>query len=286
MRTLIFLLVLTVFSANAQDLPVKWEELVASDWNEALEKSGYTCILPVGVLEKHGPHAPMGSDIIRAREWAARAAEIEYAVVFPEFIYGQIYIAQHQPGTFTIPSDLLWALLQATVDEIARNGFKRILIVNGHGGNNDFLRYFIRVQVEKERDYAVYLHNPRSDPEYNDKVNRLRKSAYDGHAGERETSELLYLRPDLLKMDRSGDESGIDQRRLDLPDLYTSITWYSRYPNHYAGDGTVASAELGELITNNHIETIVKNLKVIKNDEKTLELQNEFFNRVRKLPGN
>ncbi len=98
--------------------------------------------------------------------------------------------------------------------------------------------------------------------------------------------DLPVIWEELIASDWAGDESGIDQRRLELPDLYTSITWYSRYPNHYAGDGTVASAELGELITNNHIETIVNNLKVIKNDEKTLELQNEFFDRVREVPGN
>jgi creatinine amidohydrolase len=275
---------MAVFTSTARDLPVKWEELLASDWDEALEKSGYTCILPMGVLEKHGPHAPLGSDIIHAREWALRAANMEYAVVFPEFIYGQVYEAMHQPGTFTIPSDLMWSLLQATVDEIARNGFKRILILNGHGGNNNFIRYFLQAQLEKQRDFAVYLHTPATDPELNRKVMELRKSdpSYDGHAGERETSTLLYLRPDLVVIERADDESGKNQTRLELDNLYTGIWWYASYPNHYAGEGSVGSRELGKLITDHYVESIARNLKVIKNDEQTLRLQDEFYERIGK----
>lgn len=282
MRLTALILFVTVFSAGAQNLPVKWEELVASDWEKALEESAYTCILPMGVLEKHGPQAPLGSDIIHAREWASRAAGIEYAVVFPEFIYGQVYEAMHQPGTFTIPSGLMWELLQATVDEIARNGFKRILILNGHGGNNNFIRYFIQAQMEKRRDFAVFLHTPSTDRDLSEKIVQLRKSdpAYDSHAGERETSTLLYLRPDLVLQERSDDESGKNQERLDLPDLYTGIWWYASYPNHYAGEGSAGSRELGKLITDHYVESVVKNLRVIKNDEKTLQLQDEFYDRV------
>ena len=64
MRLLIVFLMLSG-SALAQDFPARWDELTASDWPKALEKSGYTCILPIGILEKHGPHAPIGSDLIQ-----------------------------------------------------------------------------------------------------------------------------------------------------------------------------------------------------------------------------
>jgi creatinine amidohydrolase len=95
MQLLIASLLFTGFAA-AQDLPARWDELTASDWQKALEKSDYTCILPIGVLEKHGPHAPMGSDLIHVREWAARVTKKVYAVVFPDYFYGQIYEAKHQ----------------------------------------------------------------------------------------------------------------------------------------------------------------------------------------------
>lgn len=90
-----------------------------------------TCILPIGILEKHGPHMPMGSDLIAMRELAARATKKEYAVVFPDYFYGQINEAKHQPGAFALPERVVWDLLEATCDEIARNGFDKIVIING-----------------------------------------------------------------------------------------------------------------------------------------------------------
>jgi len=67
------------------------DELTASEWPAALKKSSETCILPIGILEKHGPHVPIGSDLNpKVREWAARATKKEYAVVFPDYFYGQM----------------------------------------------------------------------------------------------------------------------------------------------------------------------------------------------------
>jgi creatinine amidohydrolase len=269
---------------QTQDIPTRWDELTASDWDAALQKSAGVAILPIGILEKHGPQGPIGSDLIRAREWAARVVKQEYAVVFPDYFYGQIYEARHQPGTFALPSRLVWELLDATCAEIARNGFKKIMIVNTHGGNPNMLRFFVQSQLEKQRDYVVYLYDPAPDAALTEKLNKARKSdpATDQHGGERETSELLYLRPELVKQDRSNSESGENQKRLSLPDIYTGIWWYASYPNHYAGDGSVATKEFGQLITDTRVESIVKALKTIKADTKTPALQKEFFDRVRK----
>ena len=272
----------------AQDIPSRWDELTASDWPKAMEKSSRTCILPIGILEKHGMHAPLGSDLIHVREWTARATKKEYAVVFPDYFYGQVYEAQQQPGTFALPSRVVWDLLEATCDEIARNGFDKIVIVNGHGGNPQLLRYFVQSQLEKRRNYAVYFFEPGADPAFTEKANKLRKTdpAGDMHGGENETSTLLYLRPDLVKQERAVQESGKDQKRMaDLPNLYTAIWWYASFPNHYAGEAEKASRELGELITENRIEQLVKALKAVKADKKTLELQKEYFDRVERVGG-
>jgi creatinine amidohydrolase len=274
----------TTLFVRAQEIPARWDELTATDWATALEKSARTAVLPIGILEKHGPHGPIGSDLIQVREVAARATKSEYAVVFPDYFYGQIYEARHQPGTFALPSRLIWELLDATCEEIARNGFEKIVIVNGHGGNPNFLRFFVQSQLERRRNYAVYLHDPTPDPAFTDTVNRMRKSdpLGDQHAGERETATLLYLRPDLVKMDRAAAESGANQQRLSAPDLYTAIWWYARYPNHYAGDGAVATRELGQLLTEDRVQALIRSLRTVKADTTTLELQKEFFDRVAK----
>ncbi len=288
MRNIKILLLLTLFgnTVAAQNLPARWDELTEGDWQRALDRSSQTCILPIGILEKHGPHAPIGSDLIHVREWAARATKKEYAVVFPDYFYGQIYEARHQPGTFALPSKLVLELLDETCAEIARNGFKKIVIINGHGGNPNLINFFIQTQLEKRRDYAVYFFQPGSDSAFQRKVNQLHKSnpATDQHAGERETSTLLYLRPDLVKMDSAKNQSGENQKKLPLPStLYTAIWWYANYPNHYAGEGAKATRELGELITEHTIESLVSALKTVKADTKTLQLQNEFYDRVDKL---
>ena len=286
MKSLTKLLVLFALlngCAMAQDLPSRWDELTASDWPKALEKSAYTCILPIGILEKHGPHAPMGSDLIQVREYAARVTKTEYAVVFPDYFYGQIYEARHQPGTFALPSHLVWEMLDATCEEIARNGFKKILIVNGHGGNPQLLRFFVQSQLERRRNYVVYFYDPGPEPDLAQEVSKLRKSdpATDMHAGERETSTLLYLRPDLVKMDHATDESGENRKRQALTDLYTAIWWYAAFPNHYAGEGAKASRELGQTLVEYRLAALARALRTVKADTKTLELQNEFFDRVK-----
>lgn len=277
-------LVFCVQALQAQRLPARWDELTASDWQKALDSSSRTCILPIGILEKHGPHAPIGSDLIHVREWAARATKKEYAVVFPDYFYGQIYEAKHQPGTFALPSTMVLELLQATCDEIGRNGFNKIVIINGHGGNPNLLRFFVQSQLEKKHDYAVYFFEPSFDSTINAQVKNLRKSdpAMDQHAGERETSTLLYLRPELVKMDSAKIESGNNLKRLSIPDVYTGIWWYASYPNHYAGEGAKATKELGKVITEYTVESLVRALKAVKSDSKTLQLQKEFYDRVKK----
>ena len=278
-----FLLSLSCYVVYSQELHSRWDELTASEWSKALRRSDSTCILPIGILEKHGPHVPIGSDLIQVREWAARATRQEYAVVFPDFFYGQINEARHQFGTFSLPERVVWDLLEATCDEMGRNGFKKIVIINGHGGNPQLIRYFIQTRLEKQRNYAVYFFEPSSDSSYKKQMDALHKSdaANDQHAGERETSSLLYLRPDLVKMDSASNESGANQNRLAIPNIYTAIWWYADYPNHYAGDGSKATVALGKLVTEHTISQLVAALKAVKADVKTLSLQKEFFDRVK-----
>src|SRR6202012_2133572 len=270
----------------AQDMPARWDELTASDFPAALEKSSQTCILPFGILEKHGPHSPIGTDLIHVREWAARATKQEYAVVFPDYFYGQMNEAKQQFGTFALPSHVIYELLEATCDEIARNGFKKIVILNGHGGNPEFIRFFMQSFLNKRHNYAIYFYTgERNDEDYAKEYQKMHKSEIRGdqHAGESETSTLLYYRPDLMRMARATQQSGADQKRLNIPGLYTPIWWYASFPNHYAGEGGKATTEFGKFITDHEIASFIKALKEVKADTETIKLQNEFYDRVDNL---
>jgi creatinine amidohydrolase len=257
-------------------LSVHWEELTGPDFLEAIKRAQGTCLLPFGILEKHGPHMPIGSDLINARYAALHAAEQQYAVVFPEYYFGQISEARHEPGTIAYSRDLQLALLQATTDEMARNGCKKILIVNGHGGNSSFLPYFAQSQLDKPHDYVVYLFDQRTPATGGPK----RKTSIDAHAGESETSKMMIVRPDLLHQDKATSESGADQHRLNLPEgVYTGIWWYARFPDHYAGEGSAATHELGEYQMKWWVDSVSKVIVAIKADDVSLKLQNEFYEK-------
>src|SRR6266568_1158087 len=111
--------------ATQSKLSVHWEELTAADFRDAITRAQGTCLLPFGIMEKHGPHLPLGNDLLNVRYVALNAAQQE--------------------------------LLQETTDEMARNGCKKIIIVNGHGGNNSLLPYFSQSQLDTPHDYVVYV---------------------------------------------------------------------------------------------------------------------------------
>jgi creatinine amidohydrolase len=135
----------------------KWEELTSADFRSAIQQSRGTCLLPFGILEKHGPHLPLGTDLLNVRYASLQAVAQEYAVVFPEYYFGQIFEAKHQPGTIAYSLGLQLQLLQETTDEMGRNGCKKILIVNGHGGNEHLLPLFAQSQMDSPHDYVVYI---------------------------------------------------------------------------------------------------------------------------------
>jgi creatinine amidohydrolase len=275
-------LILTTFALATPHTPAqtklstKWEELTAGDFKEAVAKSQATCLLPFGILEKYGPHLPIGTDLLNVCYIAQHAAEQEYAVIFPEYFAGQIFEAKQQPGTIAYSAELQLHLLQETTDEMARNGCKKILIVNGHGGNESLLPYFAQTQLYKPHDYVVYVQWGHESP----KKAEAEKKGPDWHAGESETSNVLVTHPDLVHMDRAGSESGADQKRLKLPEnVYTGIWWYARFPNHYSGDSTTATKEEGEADVKSWINAVVTAIKAVKADDESLKLQNEFYEK-------
>jgi len=264
--------------ASESRLPVCYDELTAPDFTKAAVLSSGVCLLPMGILEKHGPHLPLGTDIFECRKVALTAAEREYCVVFPTYFAGQINEARHQPGTIAYSPDLIWKMLQETCEELARNGMKKIIIVNGHGGNNDFLRYFCMSQLHSPKDYILVFFQPNNPEEVSKKIESLRQTTTGGHADEMETSMMRFIRPDLVKTERAGTQSGKDQERLkEIPFQYTGIWWYAQYPNHYAGDATKSSIELGKLIVESESDQLVQLIKTLKSSNKIEELQNQFY---------
>jgi hypothetical protein len=119
-KSLLMFLFLTTTCA-AQALPAKWEELTAPDFVKALEQAKGTCIIPFGILEKHGPAGSLGTDLINVRHGTLMAVKEEYAIVFPEYYFGRIFRAAAWHNSLQFPH----AARAAHRDDV-RNGSQRL----------------------------------------------------------------------------------------------------------------------------------------------------------------
>jgi creatinine amidohydrolase len=262
------------------DIPSKMEEITSPQFIGAVEKAGGVCVIPLGIIEKHGPHLPLGTDLFEAREIAVSAAKKEYTIIFPPYFTGQIFEAKHQPGAIAYSKDLMWKMLEETCAELSRNGLKKIILLNGHGGNNNFLQYFCQAQLAEQNNYVVVFFRPGEDPDLDKEIASLEKAKLDGHAGEEETSMMYVIRPDLVDLGAIKNESGLDQDRLKgLPFGYTGIWWYAKYPNHFASDVAQPNEKLGKLLIEKDAKQLAVLIKFMKSDNSIEKLQDEFFRR-------
>jgi len=259
-----------------------WMELTSERFPEAVRQSGGLCLLPFGVIERHGPHLPLGTDQIDADAVAKAAAEQEPAVVFPSYYFGKIFTARHYAGTIALTRKLLMPLLEATCEEIARNGFRKILIVNGHGGNRDPLSFFLRTLLDEPRDYVVYgTEYYELDGEAAEQWKEMRESDFGGHADEMETSLMLHVRPDLIHMEDLGDpQDGVATGRTKhLAGLRHPLSWYAEHPTHYAGDARTASAEKGKFLFDAMVAKLARQMRAIKADDVVPGLLRGFYEK-------
>ena len=262
---------------------MRWEELTGDLFPQAVKQADGVCLLPLSCIERHGHHMPLGTDMYIGHELCSRAAELEPVLIFPDFIYTQILEARHMPGCIGIQPDLTIRLLENVCSEIARNGLKKIVIVNSHGGNDNLIHYFAQIQLASPRDYVVYVAEPAYHSEESSTASQWETSV-DGHAGERETSMLLAIRPALVKLESlPSDGEGMPLGRLkQLGDqgTYVGIWWYADHPTHYCGDGRPATAEKGEAWFVDRSRALARALRTIKDDKDSRRLQDEFYSKV------
>ncbi len=262
---------------------MRWEDLTGDEFPAAVEQAESVCLLPLACIERHGHHLPLGTDMFIGRELCRRAAQLEPAVIFPDFFFTQIFEARHVPGTIGIEPELILRLLENTCREIARNGFKKIVIVNAHGGNDHLIHYFAQIQLASRRDYVVYVPQPSYLAEEPATAAQW-ETVIDDHAGERETSMILAIRPELVPPESMpADGEGMPLGRLKPlrdQDTYVGIWWYADHPTHYCGDGRPATAQKGEVWFNDRSRALAKTIRTIKDDKEAKRLQDEFFGKV------
>jgi creatinine amidohydrolase len=227
-------------------MDVEWASLKAAELRALAEREAVV-ILPVAAIEQHGPHLPVMVDTLHCTEIAVRAArkagEGQPAVVAPTVWSG--LSEHHMPfgGTFTLDFSTFHAVLRCLCRCIERNGFRRALLLNGHGGN-DFALKVVVEQLAHELQLTLatttYWHLAadaiRGILERQDNIR---------HACEAETSMVLALRPELVDSSRF-EEARTAEERSGPAGAYRWSSFTGRTRSGVIGDPTAASAEKGE----------------------------------------
>ena len=259
---------------------MRWEQLTGATFEAAVAQSAGVCIVPVGVIEYHGPHLPLGTDMLACHALACAAAEREPAIVYPQYYFGVNTETKHFPGGIVLNDRLLFDLLENVCAEISRNGLKKIVLLNGHGGNRFFLPLFVQLLLDKGADYTpYYVGVGLGDPELH---RRVMDTPLHGHACECETSTALHCFPELVRMDLlDADAHWEPQGRLrHLGGVYTPADWAGNYPEHCAGDPRPATAEKGKALFESEVMGLCRLLGMIKSDQAAPGVYAEFGSRI------
>jgi creatinine amidohydrolase len=182
---------------------MKRKTLLAAElsWTEFEERMRQddVVIIPLGMLEEHGPHNPLGTDTYIAEDCAARIGQGADALVAPVFPYGYGPDGRRFPGQVSLSPGLLRKILYAYGASYARHGARRFLFVNGHGGNTSVYRM---ATADLWRDWGAlctatewWIQVPQIRPQW----------PCDDHGGRYETSCMLAVNPDLVDMSRAQD---------------------------------------------------------------------------------
>jgi creatinine amidohydrolase len=171
---------------------------------EALLQREAPLFIPMGTLEPHGRHLPVGTDTLCAERVAEYLSIAFDGVVAPSFEYGLTNVfLQTSPSSF-FPVDLYRTFVEHIVKNFYKQGFKKIIIINGHGGNQEALKYILR-NITREAPMALTIINWWI---YASKfVEEVYNTKPGGHAAVEETAAILHSRPDLVtKENYNSDE--------------------------------------------------------------------------------
>lgn len=180
-----------------------FEEMTWREVADALKQTDI-CILPVGAIEQHGYHLPLGTDTYIAQEIACRACAIlrkrgGMAVVGPSIPYGVHPEAMHYPGSLQLKPTTLIQILKELCVGLKQMGFRHIVLLMGHDGNIPAMQVAVQ-ELEIEEALDVMCVNWLL-PHLGDQKRIVPLDFADGHGGARETSRALYAFPDLVKME-------------------------------------------------------------------------------------
>jgi len=219
------------------------------EWRDAAPTA---CILPIGSFEQHSGHLPLLCDTIVADYFARFLAEELNAALLPPLAYGTSLEQTGFAGTVTLRPETLMQIVRDIADAVQEQGFRTLIVVNGHGGNFA-LAPVIRDINRADRPLRILLVHVWDHPDP-DILETHDRPGLDVHAGEGETSLLMALRPDLVGSDVQDmvpDKPGWRQSDLNTFGMGWAV------PRGVYGRPSAASREKGERI----LDSIKANLR-------------------------
>lgn len=263
---------------------MRWEHLIPSEFKKSVKEHGL-CIVPTGSLERHGEHLPFGCDLIIAHTVACKAAEIEPAVVFPAQYMMQVHESSCYSGAVSFPQSFAIEAFSLLLKSIAANGFKKILVVNAHGGNSHMLDYFAMSRLDEPTDYIFYqthISGALTQQEA-ETIDNLWESYIGSHACEMETSLFMACCPGKTKLELAPQQTVKPMSRfahLKEHGVTNPLWWYADYPENVTGNAALATEEKGKIVLDIYAKSVARAIKAVKEDTVAPLLQQEFTHRV------
>ena len=283
-------------------METRWLYVTSDEFSKLREEAKGVCVLPMGCVEKHGLTLPLGTDILKASEIAYRASQLETVTVFPDFTFGDICIGTHKnkpDGTLAFSVELEMKWLEAMCDQIAENGFEKIIVFNGHGGNTSWLATFARNLGSRPHKFVfAYKNTPcviphkmaemilekgsgcipeltKEDEAYLIKCHE--EGMVTGHACIHEAASMMAFAPETVHLERLGIESGKTLNKENIRKLndaginLASGGWGFNYPNWYCGDDYEGLNErMANATFRLQIENLAESFKVFKDDDEII----------------
>ncbi len=215
-------------------------------------------ILPVGAVEAHGPHLPLGTDNLLAERVATSVAEQVEAFVLPTLPYGQVWSLRNFPGSINVSNESLISIVVDIGESLYRQGFRTFVMVNGHLGNQPALKDAARVLFTSCPDMKVfYFFYPGMKQAAKEVRETDSAHATYFHACEIETSYMLYLAPEYVDMEKAIKDIPHIPEDADV----TPTPWEAFTKSAVLGDATLATKEKGKYIIDIAIRNIVDMLR-------------------------
>ena len=237
------------------------QKMKASEVQEEIRK-GTIVVVPIGSTEQHGPHLPLDTDIQIPYYIATKAAEKTRSIVAPPINYGYNEKELTFPGVVSVKTESFLRYVFDVCDSLARNGFKKIVLLNGHGWNVYLVNQISHMANERKGFLCAAI-------SYWDLVidvaKGVRESEHPGgmaHACEFETSIVLFLDPDHVDMSKAKKEISFKKTKytwydlLEWPPVFMPERFEEQTKSGVIGDPTLATREKGERLVSAAIERL------------------------------